>query len=371
MNIAQISYYYLPVRGGQEVYIQNLQGILKAQGFRSLVYQPNRGVKSDDVVVVPRLPLIGRIIPFSAHHLFNWTLKWMYGRRAQEADVIIVHYAFFAKSVWNLRKKVIVLSHGIEWNLDRKSHYDRYCEAIGRASFDRFIIVANDTHYFRHFGLQIEPGKGFFKEVAPGKWFIPNCVDTSFFKKSEGPANLIPKQAVLVHRQITRDRGIDLAIRAFSLFNHLQAGYTLVILGQVPKNEKRYLSSCKDLVHTLGLDQQVIFLGPVQNHQMPEYYSSAALTLIPTLRREGTSLSALESMACGTPTVSTNVAGLADLPTVQAEPTPESIAQQMCLTIENRERIALEQAGTVSRVFNLENWRNAWLQVINQAGSRL
>ena len=102
---------------------------------------------------------------------------------------------------------------------------------------------------------------------------------------------------------------------------------------------------------------------------MPDYYSSALVTLIPTLRREGTSLSALESMACGIATVSTNVAGLADLPTVQCEPNETAVAQALQDTLRKRTEIGLSQQATVRRIFNIENWAHAWLEVIRSVAA--
>jgi glycosyltransferase involved in cell wall biosynthesis len=94
------------------------------------------------------------------------------------------------------------------------------------------------------------------------------------------------------------------------------------------------------------------------------YYNSAIMTLIPSLRREGTSLSALESMACGTPVVSTNVGGLVDLPTLQTEPIAEDLADKMVYLINNYDEFKTTQMKAVTINFNLENWEKAWLSVI-------
>ena len=115
----------------------------------------------------------------------------------------------------------------------------------------------------------------------------------------------------------------------------------------------------------LGLNNQVVFLNPVANQIMPSYYSSAQLTVIPTIRREGTSLSALESMACKTATVSTDIGGLLDLPTMKAKTDPIDLAQKMELALQQRKKIASQQHQDVLNVFNLENWGKAWLNVID------
>ena len=120
-----------------------------------------------------------------------------------------------------------------------------------------------------------------------------------------------------------------------------------------------------DLVQRLGLSDRVLFAGFVPNAEMPPYYSAASATLIPTRRREGTSLSALESMACGTATVVTDVAGLKDVPALKAQPEPEDIARKLHLALDNRQELGQRQMQEVTSVFNLGNWEAAWLNVLN------
>ena len=105
-------------------------------------------------------------------------------------DVLISHYALHALPVWKLKNKIIVLSHGIEWYPNEKTFNTYLKEKLYKKALDRFTTVANDTNYFRHFGIDIKPGEKFFEEVAPNKWFIPNAVDTSLFKRTQGGAIL-------------------------------------------------------------------------------------------------------------------------------------------------------------------------------------
>jgi len=366
MNIAQISYFYRPIRGGQEVYIQNLQHIFGHLGFTTRVYQPNWGGKGADIQTVPRIPLIGRIIPYASHHVFNRFLRLGYRKALAKADVIIVHYPIHAWPVRDLEENVIILSHGIDWDLGANTRSTGHLERIGREALKRFTFVANDTHYYRHFGLDVKPGSSYFQEILPGKWFIPNCIDTRLFSGKKENLEIKQQKFILVPRQITPDRGILLAIEAFYLFARDHPGYKLAILGPVPKSSRQYFRRCQSRVAEIGMENKIIFLPPVPNMDMPTYYASAQATLIPTLRREGTSLSALESMACGTPTLSTNVAGLLDLPTVKADPEPAAIADGIAYVIEHANEIASQQSNRVRQVFNMVNWQDAWLRVIRQ-----
>ncbi len=359
MKIAQVSQHYRPIIGGQEVYIEGLQQVVRSAGYDSKVIQIDRGVHAEDNITVPRINGLGRIIP--EPYLFNLAVYLTSMKQLTAADLIIAHYAFSAIMLGKFSAKTIILSHGVEWHLENMTWDDRVHEWAARRSLNEFPHVVNDTHYLRHLGCNIQPATGFFTEVAPRKWFIPNCVDTRRFSQTEGIPELKARNIILVPRQVAPDRGIDLAIKAFRQLDNYK-DFTLYIAGK--QRAGAYLNYCFGLVKSLGLEKYVTFKDHTENREMPDYYSSAVLTVIPTLRREGTSLSALESMACGTATLSTNVAGLRDLPTVQAEPNEADLAKAMSETIANGNRVGEAQRDIVQKEFNIENWSKAWLKVI-------
>lgn len=362
MNISQVSQHYKPIVGGQEVYIANLIRTFAAAGHTSVVFQPDRGVRGPDIVPVPRIRGLPRLIKGSEPYVFNASLWLNCKRRLALSDIIIAHYAF---SAWPLRQfanKSIILSHGIEWNVDEMGWDDRIHERVARARLNDFVHVVNDTHYLRYFGYDLKPGQGVFTEVAPRKWFIPNCVDIDHFKRNEGLLRLKERKIILVPRQITKDRGIDLAIRAFKHLSEDDSELTLCIMGK--QRGGSYMAYLLRLIADLELKKRVIFEPPIDNYNMPDVYSSAVVTLIPTLRREGTSLSALESMACETATVSTDVAGLADLPTVQAPAEVNAFAEAVQNTIRDREAIGQRQRISVCDQFTMVEWGKAWQSVI-------
>ena len=65
-------------------------------------------------------------------------------------------------------------------------------------------------------------------------------------------------------------------------------------------------------VRRLGLQDQVRFLGYVPDGDLPALYSAATLLAFPSLY-EGFGLPVLEAMSCGTPVVTANVAGTAEI----------------------------------------------------------
>ncbi len=83
---------------------------------------------------------------------------------------------------------------------------------------------------------------------------------------------------------------------------------SMAVVGQPAwKYERDY-----DLIRELDLTGNVTFLGYVPDEDMPPLYSGAALLAFPSLY-EGFGLPVLESMACGTPVVTSNVSAPAEI----------------------------------------------------------
>lgn len=127
-----------------------------------------------------------------------------------------------------------------------------------------------------------------------------------------------------------------------------------------PIKDADYKLRCDKLVLHLRLTEKVFWKHNVGNIDIPKYYSSSMMTVIPSLRREGTSLSALESMACECPTITTNIGGLSDLPSIQSNPTPIELSAKMKYVADNRELIKTNQYEAVTKIYNFDNWSEAW-----------
>jgi glycosyltransferase involved in cell wall biosynthesis len=69
---------------------------------------------------------------------------------------------------------------------------------------------------------------------------------------------------------------------------------------------------CRQRVQALCLDDDVRFLGPVPEEDLPALYSAAMLFVFPSLY-EGFGLPVLEAMACGTPVVCSDTSSLPEI----------------------------------------------------------
>ena len=369
--LVQISMHYRPISGGQEVYISNLMDVLKKAGWLTRVIQPYRGVAADDIKTVPRIPSVARILPAFEEFQFAFFTPLIRARLLNEADVILCHYATSAQFISKFsrwRKKTIILSHGIEWNVDRLNSHDKRREQNAKNLFGKVTTVANDSDYLRRMGVKLEPQDGFYQEVTRDAWFIPNCVDAIHFC----PPNIETKREsaphLLVPRQICEDRGIHLAIESFAIFSKIHPESVMSIVG--PKRDESYFAYCEKLVKELHLSDRVFFIPSVTNKEMIHHYHNATVTLIPTIRREGTSLSALESMACGTPVVLTDVAGLKDIPGIHTKADPREMAKALHYACTHRKEESIRQRQAIQNNFTVKHWTDAWQNVLNHFVNR-
>jgi len=363
MRIAQLTFSYLPITGGADAYVAELTRVLEQAGHTVTVYQRDAGVGGPGVV---RLSTPRRLSPGRQFWFLPLALPWHFRPLARQ-DLLIAHYPNYAlPALWHPR--VIGLSHGVTWDDAPQSLAGRLKRGLARLAFRRCAgYVANDTFFLREMGVPLAPREGMFTQVQPGRWFIPNGVDTAHFHPRDGDPELRALNPILVPRNLYRNRGLHLAIRAFAEFRQEHPDTHLLIVGG--NGQPDYVAELHRLVDDLRLSDRVIFHGPVPWRDMPTVYASAQLTLIPSTCGEGTSLSALESMACGTPVIATTAGGLPDLPTVHCPPTAAGLLQALGETYPARERLGYQQRAIVQRHFSLDRWAAAWRRVVGTIGA--
>jgi mannosylfructose-phosphate synthase len=117
---------------------------------------------------------------------------------------------------------------------------------------------------------------------------------------------------VLAVGRIARNKGYDLLIRAFAevIAREPSARLVLAIGGErLDSAESQILAACHALVDELGLRDRVRFMGFVPDPEMADLYRAADVFVLCS-RYEPFGMTAIEAMACGTPTIVTTHGGL-------------------------------------------------------------
>ncbi len=112
---------------------------------------------------------------------------------------------------------------------------------------------------------------------------------------------------ILTVRKFFHRKGLQYLIKAISLLKEKISNVKLIMIGYGPLE-----SSLKSLTKKLGLQDHVLFLGRIENQNLPPYYAASDVFVIPSLV-EGFGVAAAEAMAMELPLISTNIKGLIEV----------------------------------------------------------
>jgi glycosyltransferase involved in cell wall biosynthesis len=143
---------------------------------------------------------------------------------------------------------------------------------------------------------------------------IPTGMEMERFAGGDGARfrarlGIAPGQPVLVHvGRIAHEKNIEFLFRMFAVVARSRPGAAFVVAGEGPA-----LESCKAYVRSLGLAQHVRFVGYLsRERELLDCYRAGDLFVFSS-KTETQGLVLLESMALGTPVVSTAHMGTADI----------------------------------------------------------
>ncbi len=149
---------------------------------------------------------------------------------------------------------------------------------------------------------------------------IPGGVDINFFHPltaSQDPAEIrshlkLPAEGrlMLTVRRLEARMGLENLIIAASEVMHRRPmdDFHLLIAGKGSLEGK-----LRDLIRQQDVENRVHLLGLVPREQLPLYYRSADLFLLPTLALEGFGLATVEALASGIPAMGTRVGGTLEI----------------------------------------------------------
>ncbi|MCK4326940.1 MAG: glycosyltransferase family 4 protein [Candidatus Diapherotrites archaeon] len=126
----------------------------------------------------------------------------------------------------------------------------------------------------------------------------------SFFPAAEKPRVTQGEKTILFVGRLTKNKGVEYLIKAFEQIN----GARLEIVG-----EGKNMDSLVKLVKSKNMGGKVSLMGNLPTERVKEEYYNAYAFVLPSIIEENSPLTIREAMSQGTPVITTNIGGQAEL----------------------------------------------------------
>lgn len=246
-----------------------------------------------------------------------WTSQRQFQQRSLVTpDAISLHFALYSFPLLNALPQDIPITftfHG-PWAMEsaRERQFSlnvwlkQRMEQHVYDRCDRFIVLS------QAFGTILHQSYGISWDrihVIPGgvntKWFCPRLSKTAAREALGWP---LDRPILFTPRRLVQRMGIDVLLEAMAEVKAKVPEVWLAIAGKGPQRER-----LEALAQTLGLEHHVHWLGYLPDDDLPTAYQAADLTVVPSQSLEGFGLILLESLASGTPALSTPVGGMPEV----------------------------------------------------------
>lgn len=201
--------------------------------------------------------------------------------------------------------------------------------------------------------------KQVFNQFEVQAEIVPNVLDqTLFFEKEKKTKSSSPH--IIVTRNLEQIYGVDTAIQAFAIIHKDLPKAKLSIAGTGPEREK-----LKQLVKSLNLESHVVFTGKLTPAEMARLYQSSDI-MINASTVDNTPNAIIESLACGTPVVTTNAGGIPNLVTDQHDALlvaigDEQVMAENALNVLNDSQLSSDLIENGLQTVTKFYWSNVWL----------
>ncbi|MBN1589331.1 MAG: glycosyltransferase [Pirellulales bacterium] len=146
----------------------------------------------------------------------------------------------------------------------------------------------------------------------------PGYDDMRFFPVSRASRQAVKRElglsgrVVLALGRMAKNKGYDLLLRAIpTVIERIDDAQLLLAVGSTEPSddEVKQIREIKNLTATLGIENRVLFRDFIPDEMLADYYRAADVFALSS-RYEPFGMTAIEAMACGTPTVVTTEGGL-------------------------------------------------------------
>ena len=163
-------------------------------------------------------------------------------------------------------------------------------------------------------------------------------------------------------------KGIDQLLKTMTYLQNGQRARLMIIGGD--EHSQYEVKRLQRLSRDLHIEGSVTFSGLIKHEELPYFYSAANVCVIPSYY-ESFGMVALESIACGTPVVATNVGGLksvihqGDTGYIVMDNTPPHLAEKIALLL-SKPSPDTESALSIRASVTGFSWSNIAQKVITE-----
>ena len=315
-------------------------------------------------------------------------------KRNLRYDVVSSHYwdAGYAgqRIAEELQVPHIHTPHSLGWWKQHRMNSTRG-ESGGNYRFEEriqkeFVLYRNCDHIIATSEQQVDLIEDKYEMPRDHITMIPPGIDESRFTpcppheldEVRNKLKVRPTDVYIVGRA-AHNKGYDLAIKALPHLRKLQPKARLVLAaGANSDQDKKLLAKWKKLADTAGVGRHVKWLGYIDDEDLADYYRAPGVFALPS-RYEPFGMTAVEAMACGTPTVLTVHGGLHEQVefgrhALVADPKrPMEFAAMLSMPLQYprlRETLVVEGARFARRVFGWTGIARRTLGIFDQFKGR-
>ena len=320
MRILMISDVYFPRINGVSTSIQTFRRGLHAAGHETILIAPEYpGAAPDTEPDILRVPSRGvprdpedRAMKLGAIRALRPQLEKL------EPDLVHIQTPFIAHYQGTALARALRVPVIETYHTYFEEYLHHYVPLLPRAVM-RFIARRFTVSQCNVLDALVVPSRAMEQAlldygVQCPMHIIPTGMEMDRFASGDGQRfraqlGIAPGQPVLVHvGRIAHEKNIEFLFRTFEIVVRSKPGAVFVVAGEGPA-----LTSCKAYVRTLGLAQQVRFVGYLsRERELLDCYRAGDLFVFSS-KTETQGLVLLESLALGVPVVSTAHMGTADI----------------------------------------------------------
>lgn len=341
MKILQLVPYYIPYRGGQELYIHNLSKYLVKTGIEVDVHTSNFPSNCNhekiDGINIYRHKCIARPL---RNPITPELLKL--GKKIEQYDLIHTHnehsFAALAATYYKSKYKIplVITCHGqLTFGDYFKDIIEKYYTIfLGKKIFDLCDSIVVNSKDDKDYILSLNSSYDEKIQV------LHNAIDpTSFESVSPNSeySNPDSKIKILFVGRMIKRKGVEWLIKAIKLAieEYQKKEIFCIFVGE--GEDCNYFNY---MVKTKNLDNFIHFAGNVSNDELITFYKTSDIFVLPSLSEVCPTV-VLEAMYTGLPVITTDIPGIRDHFSEYAilvpPRDPESLAKGIIDLINNRE----------------------------------